>query len=345
MKIVHLIYSLNTGGSETMLVDIVNEQVRQTNVNIVIINKSYSFDLITKIDKNVKIYFINRKENNKNPYSVVKLNLVLLYINAHIIHCHNHNIIPLLFYPFKRKAVLTIHSLGINTIYFSKYKKLFAISKIVKDDIYKRAGLHSNLIYNGIYTDKISKKTTIEVNPTIFKIIIVSRLNHEIKGQHLAIEALYILNKQNICDIQLDLLGDGVSEQFLKDLCKRYGLIEQVVFQGLKDRDFIYSHLKYYHLLIQPSISEGFGLTITEGLSAKVPVLVSNIDGPMEIIENGKYGFYFQSGDANDLAKQILKIKSIYTTEMMKEKVNSAYQHVNKYFDIRNTVKNYIENY
>ncbi len=41
---------------------------------------------------------------------------------------------------------------------------------------------------------------------------------------------------------------------------------------------------------------------------AKIPVLVSNIEGPLEIIENGKYGFYFKSGDVEDLTHKILKI-------------------------------------
>ena len=34
--------------------------------------------------------------------------------------------------------------------------------------------------------------------------------------------------------------------------------------------------------------------TLAEALAAKVPVLTSDLDGPMEIICNGKYGYFFR---------------------------------------------------
>jgi hypothetical protein len=91
MKIVHIIFALQTGGSETMLVDIVNEQVLKVDVNLVIINDSYNKELVQQIDNKVKVYFINRKEGSRNPFSVIKLNALLYYLNADIIHCHNQS--------------------------------------------------------------------------------------------------------------------------------------------------------------------------------------------------------------------------------------------------------------
>ena len=41
MKIVHCIFSFNTGGAETMLIDIVNEQIKTQEVTIVIVNHIY----------------------------------------------------------------------------------------------------------------------------------------------------------------------------------------------------------------------------------------------------------------------------------------------------------------
>lgn len=67
-------------------------------------------------------------------------------------------------------------------------------------------------------------------------------------------------------------------------------LEDHVIFEGLKEQAWIYENLCRYDLFIQPSRYEGFGLTVAEAISAKVPVLVSNIEGPLEIIDGGRLG-------------------------------------------------------
>jgi len=344
MKITHLIYSFNFGGSETMLVDIVNHQVEKACVNLIIINKFYNKTLVNKIDKRVKVYFINRVESSKNPCPIIRLNVLLLKLHSNVVHCHNHNIIPLLLPSLKKKAVLTVHDVGVNTKHFNQFNQLFAISKVVKEDIKNRSGFKATLVYNGICVNKVMHKVEVtKIN--ILKIVIVSRLRHEKKGQHLAIEALHTLKEKGITNIQLDMIGSGESEDYLKELTSKYGLTGQVNFLGLKDHDYIYAHLKDYDLLVQPSLFEGFGLTVAEAMAARIPVLVSDIDGPMEIIENGQYGFCFEAGNADKLAGQIEQIISEYDTERIQARVNAAYKRVKENFEIESTAADYIINY
>jgi len=262
MKIAHLIYSFTTGGAETMLVDIANEQVKQAEVSIIIINEIFNKTLISKIDKRINVSLINRKEGSRNLFPIIRLNRILLKLKSDVIHCHNHNIIPLLLPSLKKKSVLTVHDVNINAKYFKLYKKLFAISQIVKEDILNRSSVNATLVYNGICSEKVLQKDK-RIESDIFKVVIVSRLQHEKKGQHLAIEALKLLKERGITNIQLDFIGSGNSEHYLKNLTVEYGLSDQINFLGLKDREYIYSNLKDYDLLVQPSLYEGFGLTVT----------------------------------------------------------------------------------
>ncbi len=344
MKITHLIFAFNTGGSETMLVDIVNEQCNYAEISIIIINNKYNQSLIKKIDSRVKVYFINRSEGSRNLFKFIKLNALLFNIKSVVVHCHNHNIIPLLFPKFRETAVLTLHDVGIEIKYLKLYNKLFAISDIVKEDIRKRSSLDAIRIYNGIYAEKIQVKENYSLTET-FRIVQVSRLNHLKKGQHIAIDALKILKDKGIDTIKLDFIGEGESEQFLKDTVSNYKIESQISFLGNKSRDFIYSTLKDYHLLIQPSIYEGFGLTVAEGMAAKLPVLVSDVDGPMEVIENGKCGYYFGTGNANSLATMIEKVMTDYKTNNIQTLVDKAYVRVDEDFDIKKTAKRYYESY
>jgi glycosyltransferase involved in cell wall biosynthesis len=344
MKITHIIYSFNTGGAETMLVDIINEQVLKIDVNLVIINDSYNKELVQQIDNKIKVYFINRKEGSRNPFSVIKLNALLYYLNADILHCHNHNIIPLLLSIFRRKAVLTLHRMGIPTLYLNKFIKLFAISKAVKSDILERSNIISEVIYNGIHNDIIQvreKQTFVR----IFKIVQIGRLDHAIKGQHLVIEAIHTLKTQGLNNIQFDLIGTGNSELFLNELVIKYELEKQINFLGLRDRNYIYSHLKNYDLLIQPSLFEGFGLTIIEAMAAKIQVLVSDIDGPIEIIQNGKYGNFFQKGNAKQLAESIKNIIQSTNYDEQVRKLENAYEYAKQNFDVSIMSQKYIKDY
>ena len=77
MKIVHVVYSLEFGGIETMLVNIANEQVSMGyNVTILCINNHINDALRETIDKRVKFYCLGRPIGSKNPYYVLKFNYV-----------------------------------------------------------------------------------------------------------------------------------------------------------------------------------------------------------------------------------------------------------------------------
>jgi glycosyltransferase involved in cell wall biosynthesis len=345
MKILHIIFSLNTGGSETMLVDIINEQSKSQIVELIIVNNLVSEELIGNINKEIKIHHINRKPGSRNLLPILKLNYKLFKINPTVIHFHNHNGINLLKYKIKAITCLTVHDVNIPVINFLKYKKIFSISNTVQDDILIRSGIKSFKIYNGIRFADIENKYVSEKIEN-FKIIQVSRLDHEKKGNHILIKALNILVKQKgITNIRLDFIGDGESLKYLNNLVKEFNLEKHINFMGNKTREFIYKELKNYHLLVQPSLFEGFGLTVVEGIASKIPVLVSNIDGPMEIIENGKYGFYFKSGDAYSCADKIYDIIINYHTDRINCKINESFNYAKVNFNIQETAINYINNY
>jgi len=345
MKILHLIFSLNIGGAETMLVDILDQQVKSgRELFLIVVNKSVSYKLLYRINKKIKIILLNRPESSRNPYWYVLLNYWLVSLKPDIIHCHNETLIKFILPIFHKKSVLTIHDIGIEFKNYGYYKKLFSISHTVKNDILERYNIDSNVIYNGIETKKIETKKRYNAN-LLFRIIIVSRLQHEKKGQHIVLEALSILKKKGINKIHLDFIGSGKSESYLKSMTERLGLEQQVSFLGLQDREYIYSHLKDYELLIQPSIYEGFGLTIIEAVAAGLPVLVSACDGPLELMKELNTGYMFNKGDAKDCAEKIGKIMLEYGTYKMLQNIEQNKNKVKENFDISFTANEYLQNY
>lgn len=344
MKIVHIIYAFPTGGKETMLVDIINEQSKYEPITLIVLNDYYDKNLISKISNKVSVYLLNRKVGSRNPIPFLKLNYILAKIQPTVIHCHDYSIASLILPLINGKKLLTIHDMNICTKYHYKYDQLFAISESVQNDIKRQSNFDSIVVNNGINVNDIQFKKG--NNPSTFRIIQVSRLNHEKKGQHILLEALNILiNKYNLRNLHLDFIGEGSSLNYLIGVAEKLYLTHYVSFLGLRDREYIYSHLQDYDLLVQPSLFEGFGLTIIEAMAAGIEILVSDIDGPLEIIEKIGHGHKFKSGNTDDCALKIYEIYSNCNIMDSNFRLEMQREACKKLFDVEITAKNYLDEY
>lgn len=358
MRVLHIFWGLSFGGIETMLVNIANLQVAEgAEVSIIIINEQYEESLLKSIDSKIRLIFLKRKLGSYNPWFIVKLNLALRNIKPDVIHIHRSELYNFIGgRKFKRKVCVTLHDLPIGAIrhshplhtLFNKKRpkthsnvrlidrilKVFAISQAVKDALMQNYGVDSIVVNNGIATANF-KHRRMEKPAKSFKIIQVSRLEHNKKGQDLLIEAAALLKGK----VQVDFVGIGSSMDYLKQLAKELKVEEQVRFLGKQPQSYIAEHLRDYDLFVQASRWEGFGLTVAEAMAAKVPVLVSAGQGPAEVTCGNKYGWLFDNGDANNLAQQIDHIYANYDQALVK--ASDAYKYVIANYDVRITVQKY----
>lgn len=345
MKIMHIIWSLNLGGAESMLVDIINQQVKTEKVFLLIINSEIQCELIENIACEAEIITLNRIPGRRNIWHVLEANYHIYRISPDIIHCHGWDLMRIVSFNICKKVV-TIH--GVNNKFnrhLKRFHRIFAISNAVNDDISERGYEYKPVtVYNGIVFPRVKKRQ--DYSYDTFRIVQPSRLFHETKGQDILLRALKIVvYHYEIENIKVDFFGKGPSLRYLEELRKKLGLHEYCTFNGERSREFIYANLRKYNLLVQPSRYEGFGLTVVEAMAAKIPVLVSNIDGPMEIIRKGKYGYFFNTEEARDCANKIIKIMDDSKRQDFKNKMDINYRFAEKHFDIKQTAKNYIDEY
>lgn len=363
MKIVHLFWSLTYGGIETMLVNIANAQAKAGhNVSVFIINDLTEQPIVDTLSPQVKLTVLGRQVGSRNPWWLFKLNWKLWRLQPDIVHLHGSELIcTILSRKTSRGAcVSTLHALpsgtvrrvGLpaklipqlsllndgNTTFIDRVPRVCAISQAVHDELRSKYGVDSVVVCNGICTSQFKQRANHSFKLPL-RVVQVSRLMHDKKGQDLLIEAVANSN----VNIDLTFIGEGESLEFLQKLVAQYHLEERVHFLGKQTQQWIAAHLADYDLFVQPSRYEGFGLTVAEAMAANVPVLVSSGQGPAEVCKGDELGWVFTNGDSHHLCEKLEFVAGHYSEA--EAKATQALKYVQKEFDVSHTAERYVEEY
>jgi glycosyltransferase involved in cell wall biosynthesis len=90
------------------------------------------------------------------------------------------------------------------------------------------------------------------------------------------------------------------------DFCRRENISDRVHFLG-KRKD-IADVLAALDIYVQSSRNEALPIAVIEALLTGLPVVVSDIGSLIEVTEQGKYASVFRTGDAQQLAEQIITL-------------------------------------
>lgn len=137
---------------------------------------------------------------------------------------------------------------------------------------------------------------------TIF-LVNTSRLVHQ-KGFDTVIEALAHLPK----NIKFVAVGDGEDEGKLKDLAKRLGVRDRVIFTGRVDRSVVTLYRKACDIFVAPSRSEGLGNAFISALASKLPLVTSGVGGIADYAVDGETAWIVPPDDPEALAAKIKEV-------------------------------------
>src|SRR6266540_3276281 len=156
-------------------------------------------------------------------------------------------------------------------------------------------------------------------------ILYVGRIVRE-KGIFTLLDALEKLRKQGK-DVSLVYVGEGPLQEDLAKEVLRRKLSDRVTLAGFVDEKKLVSLYNSSDVFVLASHYEPFGMVVLEAMASRIPVVVSDVGGLSEIVEDGITGVKVLASDPRALAEGILRVlNNPELSERLKENAYRAVQ-------------------
>lgn len=197
---------------------------------------------------------------------------------------------------------------------YNNIDKVICVSKDARDNFCKKYDIPKNkteVIYNFIDEDSIiNKSLEFEVKNDVFTFVNVAKMRDQKRQDRLVNAAVYL--KEKGYDFKIQLIGDGPNLEKIRNMVKENDVEDKVEILGLQNNP--YPYIKNADFFVLSSYMEGYGIVIKEALLLKKKIITTDVVGPREILENGKYGIIIKNSD--DAVKyeleKVLKNKNNY---------------------------------
>ncbi|NMD70861.1 glycosyltransferase [Bacillus sp. DNRA2] len=148
-----------------------------------------------------------------------------------------------------------------------------------------------NVVYNGVDINKISQhaeeKFDLVKAQNLIHFVTVVRLHHD-KGIDRLILAVEKLVNDGISGFKVWVIGDGDLRTRLQNMIAERNLDEAIVLLGGQVNP--YKYLKQSDIFILPSRTEPFGISVIEAMNLGLPVISTKCGGAEEIIGANEFG-------------------------------------------------------
>ena len=202
-------------------------------------------------------------------------------------------------------SYITYHYLEKRWLSHYKNTPIVTISNSTRDELASFLGLE-NLKHISVIPQGLSVKPLPDIpeKETIPTIAFVGRLKRYKLPDH-AIEAFYLIKKK-IPDLRMWVIGDGY---LFKQLKKRFGDDNKdLVFFGRTKDASKYNLMAKAHVLLVPSVMEGWGLVVTEANAMGTPAVAYNVAGLRDSVRNGETGLLTKQNTPQALAESTISL-------------------------------------
>lgn len=334
--ILHFITSLERGGAETMLVQVLKELKDYTNIVVTLHNENH-FEGELVCDKYI---CLQRPAFRALPFTALKFHALVKKYKPDLVHSHLvlPNFIARLATPSNIPLVTTIHTCVSQApdykkrylrfldrfTYQIKKSTIIAVSETVMNDYFSFLKLKpaSRFVVHTFVNEKKFSNSPLREHDQFAKLVSVGALRIP-KNYLYLIKAFQAIKSQKI---QLDIYGAGPHQKTLQSAINDSGV--NINLKGQIHN--IPDELSQYDVFVMPSLFEGFSLSVLEAMAAKLPLLLSDIPSFRE--QAAENAIYFDLNNVDDFIEKLNVL--LQNKELRKQKAASAYQRMTDHFTL-----------
>jgi len=188
------------------------------------------------------------------------------------------------------------------------FSGFIANSQAVKDHFSRVDRIRSekiSVVYNGFDIEQIQSLSEKNIDNTPRQVGIVANLNRPVKRVQDFIEAAALIHKKapDVCFI---IIGDGHLRPGLEAQAKSLRIQHRVTFLGSQANPLEF--INNFAVGVITSETEGFSNAIIEYMACGIPVVATATGGNPEVVKDGENGFLVPVGSIELLAERILQL-------------------------------------
>lgn len=202
------------------------------------------------------------------------------------------------------------HTIG--TLIVKSARRNIGVSEAACEFLKHLGAANSQIIYNGIDTTIFKKKEDTNFRQKLgisndgVVITFVGRLIYA-KGVQNLISAFSRI-KDTTPNVKLLIVGDGPYRTHLENLAQQTDCAGSIFFLGQRNQDEVVDVLGGTDIFVNPSYSEGLGISVMEAASIGLPIIATDVGGTKEIITTDKTGILVKAGDVGQLAEKLSRL-------------------------------------
>lgn len=131
--------------------------------------------------------------------------------------------------------------------------------------------------------------------------------------------------------LQIQIVGDGSELGNLKQLANELNIDQMTKFVGKVPNNEVPAYLNDFDIYCALSRSESFGVAILEASACEVPVVVSEVGGLPEVVQNEQTGFIVNHNDEDEIVNRLLQL--IINSDLRKQYGKSGRKFVQQYYN------------